>query len=68
MERDDKIGVVLLTRKQLQDLLHVSEATIIRLEKKGDLKPIKLAHKKVLYDLRDVEAMLNAKKEDRSKK
>ena len=60
--------IKLLTRKEVQELLHISEAGVIRMERKGDLKPIKLSHKKVLYDLRDIEEMLERKKIDKSKK
>ncbi|MEM4847410.1 MAG: helix-turn-helix domain-containing protein [Thermosphaera sp.] len=53
----------LLTRKDVMRLLKISKSTLLRLEKRGVLKPIRLSNRKVLYDAKDVYALLEAKKE-----
>jgi len=53
----------LIDRKELMELLKISRSTIIRLEKKGILKPVKLPESRnVLYDLADVEELINDSK------
>jgi predicted site-specific integrase-resolvase len=51
----------LLTRAEVKNILKISESTVIRWEKKGILKPIKI-DKKVLYELADVEELINDSK------
>ena len=53
----------LINRKELAELLKTSQSTIIRLERKGILKPVKLPESRnVLYDLADVEELINDSK------
>jgi predicted site-specific integrase-resolvase len=54
----------LLTRKEVQEMLKISESTVIRMEKKGILKRVRLPHtKKPLYDMADIEELVEASKE-----
>jgi DNA-binding transcriptional MerR regulator len=54
----------LLNRDELAEVLKVSKSTVIRLENKGLLKPIRLPDTKiVLYDLADVEELIQASKQ-----
>jgi len=53
----------LIDRKELMELLKISRSTIIRLEKKGILKPVKIENSKnILYELADVEELIQASK------
>ena len=54
----------LLKRKEVMEILRVSQSTIIRLERKGILKPVKLPDSRtVLYDSDDIQALIQASKE-----
>jgi len=54
----------LINRKELAELLKTSQSTIIRLERKGILKPVKLPESRnVLYELADVEELIQASKQ-----
>ena len=54
----------LIDRKELMELLKISRSTIIRLEKKGILKPVKIENSKnILYELADVEELIQASKQ-----
>ncbi|MEM0353760.1 MAG: helix-turn-helix domain-containing protein [Archaeoglobaceae archaeon] len=52
----------LLTRKEVMKLLKISKNTLLRYEKHGILKPIRVSERKVLYDANDIYALLEAKK------
>ena len=51
-------GVILLSRWQVAEKLGVSIDTVKRMEKRGQLKPIKLNPRMVRYRLHEVEAMM----------
>jgi len=52
----------LMTRKEVKEMLRLSESTIIRFEKAGKLMPIKF-EKKVLYDKKDIEEFIASAKQ-----
>jgi len=51
-----------MTRKEVKEMLRLSESTIIRFEKAGKLMPIKF-EKKVLYDKKDIEEFIASAKQ-----
>ncbi len=53
-----------LTRKDIMELFGISRSTIIRMEKRGDLKPIRLTPRKIVYKREDVENLIKAKQEN----
>ena len=58
----------LLTRKEVQEILKISQSTVIRMEKSGVLKRVRLPQtQKPLYDLADIEELVKASKETNDK-
>jgi len=47
-----------LTRKDIMDLFSISRSTVIRLEKQGKLKPIKLSPRKIVYKRENIEDLI----------
>jgi len=47
-----------LTRKDIMDLFSISRSTVIRLEKQGKLKPIKLSPRKIVYKRENIEELI----------
>jgi len=47
-----------LTRKDIMDLFSISRPTVIRLEKQGKLKPIKLSPRKIVYKRENIEDLI----------
>lgn len=59
----------LLTRKEVQEMLKISESTVIRMEKKGILKRVRLPqNRKPLYDMADIEELVEASKNNEPEK
>jgi len=54
----------LITRKEVARMLRCSYMTVIRLEKKGELTPIKIGGK-VLYDYKEILDFIDKKKQRR---
>jgi len=53
----------LLTRDEVGEILRVSKSTVIRYERKGILKPVKLPDSRtVLYDAEDIEKLIKESK------
>jgi len=53
----------LLTRDEVGEILRISKSTVIRYEKKGILKPVKLPDtRNVLYDAEDIEKLIKESK------
>jgi DNA-binding transcriptional MerR regulator len=53
----------LLTRDEVGEILRVSKSTVIRYERKGILKPVKLPDtRNVLYDAEDIEKLIKESK------
>lgn len=48
----------LITREEAMNLLRVSRNTLIRLERKGIVKAVRLSDRKVLYDLEDIKRLI----------
>lgn len=56
--------LILLTRKEISEIFRISESTVIRWEKAGILKRVKVpGMRKALYDRRDIEKLINEWKE-----
>jgi predicted site-specific integrase-resolvase len=53
-------GVLLLSRWQVAEKLAVSIDTIKRMERRGQLRPIRLNSRMIRYRLSDVDAMMAA--------
>ena len=52
--------LILLTRKEISEIFRISESTVIRWEKAGILKRVKVpGMRKALYDRRDIEKLIN---------
>jgi predicted site-specific integrase-resolvase len=52
--------LVLLTRREVGEIFRISESTVIRWEKAGILKRVKVpGMRKALYDKRDIEKLIN---------
>lgn len=49
----------LITRNEAMKLLRISRSTLIRLEKSGVVKAIRISERKVLYDLDDIKRLLD---------
>gem|GEM_PF-2391202 len=43
----------LLTRKELMELLGISRATLIRMERRGDLKSIRILPRMIVYSFKE---------------
>ena len=56
----------ILTRKDIMELFGISLSTVIRWEKQGILKPIKLTPRKVVYRREDIENLLRERQLQRS--
>jgi len=50
-----------LTRKNIMELFNISRSTVIRMEKRGELKPIRISPRKVVYRREDIEQLLQSK-------
>ncbi|MEM4203260.1 MAG: helix-turn-helix domain-containing protein [Candidatus Methanomethylicaceae archaeon] len=48
----------LITREEAMNLLRVSRNTLIRLERKGIVKAVRLSDRKVLYDLEEIKRLI----------
>ena len=48
----------ILTRKEIMKLFGISLSTVIRWEKRGILKPIKVTPRKIVYKRDDIENLL----------
>jgi len=56
----------ILTRKEIMELFGISLSTVIRWEKQGILKPIKVTPRKVVYKREDIENLLQERQFQRS--
>lgn len=52
-----------LTRKDIMELFNISRSTVIRMEKRGELKPIRISPRKIVYRREDIERLLRSKME-----
>jgi len=52
-----------LTRKDIMELFKISRATVIRMEKRGELKPIRLTPRKIVYKREDIEELIKKARE-----
>jgi len=52
----------ILTRKEIMELFGISLSTVIRWEKQGILRPIKLSPRKVVYKKEDIEQLLEERR------
>lgn len=52
-----------LTRKDIMELFNISRSTVIRMEKRGELKPIRISPRKIVYHREDIERLLRSKME-----
>ncbi|MCD6143670.1 helix-turn-helix domain-containing protein [Thermococcus sp.] len=52
----------ILTRKEIMELFGISLSTVIRWEKQGILKPIKLSPRKIVYKKEDIERLLEERR------
>ncbi|MCD6551374.1 helix-turn-helix domain-containing protein [Thermotoga sp.] len=50
-----------LTRKDIMELFNISRSTVIRMEKRGELKPIRISPRKIVYRREDIEELLQSK-------
>ena len=56
-----------LTRKDIMELFGISRATVIRMEKRGELKPIRLTPRKIVYRREDIEELIKKRQENTKK-
>ena len=54
-----------LNRKEVMELFGISRSTLIRMERRGDLKPIHITPKIVVYSRKDIEQLLKRKAQGR---
>ena len=52
----------ILTRKEIMELFGISLSTVIRWEKQGILRPIKLSPRKIVYKKEDIEQLLEERR------
>ncbi len=52
----------ILTRKEIMELFGISLSTVIRWEKQGILRPIKLSPRKIVYKKEDIERLLEERR------
>ncbi|HRW35483.1 MAG TPA: helix-turn-helix domain-containing protein [Thermotogota bacterium] len=59
----------LLTRDEVGEILRISRSTVIRYEKKGILKPVKLPDTRtILFDYEDIQKLIETSKEQTKSK
>lgn len=56
-----------LSRKDIMELFNISRSTVIRMERRGELKPIRLTPRKVVYRREDIEKLLEERRKEAKK-